>query len=146
SVQATAAYGRAVEADPGDPNAAERLADAEAPAPGDRADELVAQAENANSAVAVQLLLRAARVLRANDPGRAVALLARGFALDPLEESVASVLEAVLLALGRVGEIREIQESAIAARASTAERAALAERFGLRWLHRLGDTSHGAAL
>ena len=105
-----------------------------------RADALTLRADGAPAAVAAQLFARAAAMLVGVDGARCESTLVRAFILDPLNEDVASKLEAVLGTEGRLDELQRLQDCALAdADAARRCRAQYAERFGLRWIYRLSQ-------
>jgi tetratricopeptide (TPR) repeat protein len=144
---AEGSYARALDVVPGDAEALDRLDDvcmavSEAAA---RALEIESDAQRASGADAARLWIRAARVLRASDLGRAEGALIQGLHADPLNEAVSVLLDAVQAAAGRANA-SVTHEDAILNGASDDLRPVAAECFGLRALYRRGDSGRAQAL
>lgn len=143
---AAVSYARALEIMPGHPEATERMEDVQTSDPVGRASALATAAQEADPATAAQRLLRAARTVRSSDPKQCEAYLIQAFALDPLDETIALLLESVLTEAGRTTELITHQDTLLAQAPNPSFAGILAERFGLRWLYRLGDPARGIAL
>jgi tetratricopeptide (TPR) repeat protein len=144
---AEASYSRALDVLPGDAEALDRIDDVKMASidAASRAIELETDAQRATGADAAKLWLRAARVIRATDAGRAEGALIQGLHADPTNETVAVLLDAAHTAAGRAGSV-SAHEDAILAKLGDDVRPEIAELFGLRALHRRADGARAQVL
>ena len=109
-------------------------------------ERLTEESERSDSVLAARMLLRAARIVRLEDPDNELyeKLLKQSLANDPQNDSANFLYEALLSGRETWDELEEHHGKRIYAAAEDAEKAELARVFALEWVQRFHDRERAA--